>query len=369
MSKQKILLIIPAFVALIILVFSQLNSPEHAQVQPKLAKAATPVPTEPVHVKPSPTPAMIVIPSEENEGNSKEQDQKIEPLSYIDQIRAIQEKTALHTAAIKDHETFTRYPSNNARFERLERDPVAMRFEVDERTTLSEDKRNSLSVWTNQKYYLASDTATVFARLSDANGKPLKPTFLGQLIYAEQESLNTLIFSDPDQDGTYTTQIGFASDSGALRPGIYKVIIANDLAEVTDAVTFILSQPSAEISGNYRDTLTSTGNLLIEAELKVNTASRIYLQASLYSSTNDPIGSSQNSVTLEPGTHWVGLEFYGLMIRDTDEPGPYLLKNLELAKVGIPIERSPMIQPNYYTYGYTLDQFNSQRFEENQSLK
>jgi hypothetical protein len=370
MSKQKILLIVPPFVALIILVFSQLNVSNSKQIRPNMAQETVPASAE-INNTASPdlSTAGVEQKPEVSESDKDALASESEAPSYIDQIRAIQEKTALHSAVLKDHESFTRYPSNNLRFERLARDPIAMRYEVDERTTLSDDKRSSLTVWSDKKYYLASDTATISARLTDENGKALQPKFLGQLIYSERENLNTLIFDDTDQDGTYTTQVSFASDSGSLRPGIYKVIIANDLGELSDAVSFTLSSPSAEVSGNFRDTLTPAGNLLIEVELEVNTANRIYLQGSLYSSTDDAIGSSQTSVSLQPGTHWVALEFYGLMIRDAQEPGPFLLKHLELAKVGIPIERSPMLEPNYYTEGYTLDQFTGQRFEEKQSLK
>jgi hypothetical protein len=81
------------------------------------------------------------------------------------------------------------------------------------------------------------------------------------------------------------------------------------------------------------------------------------------------IGSTQVAIELMPGKHWVALPFDGRMIRDVGESGPFMLKNLSLAKVSLPMQRAPMLQPEYFTKDYALDQFHSNQQTENDKLQ
>jgi hypothetical protein len=81
------------------------------------------------------------------------------------------------------------------------------------------------------------------------------------------------------------------------------------------------------------------------------------MQGSLYSETQVAIGVAQLSTQLTPGLHWLTLSFSGLMIKDAQENGPYVLKHVSLAKVTIPMMRTPLIEPAFSTNSYRLDEF------------
>ncbi len=281
------------------------------------------------------------------------------PLSPIDRIRAIQQKTALHEAILRDHESFTRYPEYNQQIASQDRDPTTERYKIDERTTLDEETHTALTIWTDKKYYLHGDEVSIFASLEDENQTPVPSQFVGQLIYDERVNLQQFDFKDEDQNGVYQHRFVIDDEKSA---GLYKVLIVNKSNKLADAITFTLSKPNLELTGNYRDKLNALGNLLIEAEIKVNNSERFYFQASLYSANNLPIGSTQHSIELDAGTHWIPLEFDGLLIQDAQEEGPYLLKHLSMAKVALPIQVAPLKQPEYYTKVYSLSQFRSSQY-------
>lgn len=286
-------------------------------------------------------------------------------MSPIDRIRAIQNKTALHQSLLKDHDEHHRYPAHNRRFERPESDPVLRHYGIDQRVTTSDDDQYALSVASDQKYYLPSQNVTLLATLQDAYGKYLHANFAAQLIYNEQRNLGFIDFSDSDQDGRYESTFSLADFAGqALPPGLYKVLIMEETSALVDAVAFVVSEPVIQATGEFRESLTAQGDLRIELEVEVKEQNRFYVQASLYALGNTPVGTTQFSETLAAGTHWVPLDFYGLMIRDSGEAGPYTLQHLSLAKVGVPMERMPLSDLNYQTQSYGLDQFTGKKYEE-----
>lgn len=296
--------------------------------------------------------------------NPQQEDQTLgtKPLSPIDRIRAIQEKTALHEAIIEDHARYSRYPNFNQTISTPEKDPTTERYKVEERTTLDKENNVALTIWSNKKYYLHGDEVQVFAKLENEERQLIPSKFVGQLIYNETLGLQQFEFKDEDRDGIYEFDISIDGEKDA---GVYKVLVVNNTNELADALTFTLSKPSAELSGQFRDRLNEKGNLLIEAEVKVSQTNRFYLQASLYSSSNTPIGTSQYSHELAAGRHWVPLEFDGLMIHDAQEEGPFLLKNIALAKVAMPIQLAPLATPEFYTKDYNLEQFRSSQYAAN----
>jgi len=306
------------------------------------------------------------LPSVRTEIQAEQQNVSLSP---IDRIKAIQEKTALHQALIQDHENFKRYPEYNQKITSIERDPTEKRYEIDERTTDSEEGDSSLTIWSDKKYYLHGDQATIYATLEDAHGLKVPTKFIGQIIFSETKSLQHIEFLDLDQDGVYEYHLTLDQiNDKILTAGLYKILIVNNTNELADAVTFTLSEPELQLTGNYKEAITAKGSLLIEAEVEVSTKNRFYFQASLYSSTNDPIGSTQHSTELPPGKHWIPLDFDGLMIRDTGEPGPFLLKSLSLAKVALPIQRAPIAYPGFYTKDYDVDQFRSTNYAATDAL-
>ena len=288
-------------------------------------------------------------------------------LSPIDQLRAIKNKTALHQAVIKEHETFTRYPSQNRRFERIERDPVSMTYETHNRTSESDDKASSITAWADQKYMLRGEQVTISARVDSQSTQGIANRMLTEIIVNERQSLGTFSLVDGNRDGTYN----FTASSEITQNwpiGIYKALIVSDHKNLSESVSFTVSPPVIRLTGEHRDTLTSNGDLRVDIEIETTESARYYIRASLYSSTNDPIGSAEYSEQLPPGKHWIPLTYFGLMVHDAGEPGPYLLKYVELAQSGVPMLRMPQEKTNIYTQSYALDQFNTQTFAEKDKL-
>jgi hypothetical protein len=287
--------------------------------------------------------------------------------SYIQSLKAREDKNSYHEKLLKDHDRHNRYPEYNQRIVSLDTDPIERSYELDQRTAQSEDGEAQLTIWTDKKYYLHGDEVVIYAILEDVRGVPMQTKFVGQLIFDEQKNLQQFEFTDMDLDGVYEHRLTLEQeDKQLMPPGIYKVLIVNETNEMVNAVAFTLSQPELELTGNYQDTIDAQGSLMVQAEVEVTTKQRFYFQASLYSSTNDPIGVTQFSTELAPGRHWVPLSFDGLMIRDAGEPGPYLLKSISLAKVAFPIQKAPLIYPEFYTSGYTVDQFQGANYSAEQ---
>lgn len=289
--------------------------------------------------------------------NSPSQLQKIEHISPIDRIRAIKNKTQLHSSVLNDHNQFTRYPEDNRRINSSKQDPVMQRYQVDERATFNKDKTKSLIISADKKFYFHDEIVTINATIYDNEGKIVNAQLNGQLLNDQREIIKALEFSLLS-NGNMQSQLDLSEfPHTSLPAGIYKIIINNAQYQITDALTFTLTQPDIELTGEYKEHIDDQGHLIFDVQVLASSNSQYYLQASLYSETEVPIGASQTSLSLTPGLHWVSLRYSGLMIQDAKESGPYVLKNVSIAKVTIPMMRAPLIQPNFTTESYALDEF------------
>lgn len=290
-------------------------------------------------------------------------------LNPIERIRAIQNKTELHQALLEDHQQFTRYPAYNQRFDSEAADPVLARYAIDERSTENPEDNTSLTIWSDKKYYLKGDQVNIYASLRDQEGNPLKTQFMAQVIYNEQHNLQNIALQDANQDGIHEYTLPLNADTNQdWKAGVYKILIVNNTNKVTDALTFIISQPDIELSGQFKDSVSAKGELIIEAEVLVASENRYYLQASLYSANQIAIGATQQSLQLTPGKHWLKLAFDGGMIRDTGESAPFLLKHISLAKVTLPIQRAPVIDAEYFTQDYPIQRFHTAAQSQDDTL-
>ena len=291
-----------------------------------------------------------------------------ESISPIERIRQMSNKTELQVALLDDHDNFTRYPPENRRITSAAQDPISQRYAIDERTTLNEDQSVGLTVWSDKKFYLEDDSVIVHAFIQDAEGKKLTTEFQTEII-SDQGKHGTLELIDDNNDQVYTAELKLNNSSRNInKPGIYKVLIQNKEHEILDGITFTLSKPDITLTNNFREKITATGDLLIEAEVEVSQNNRFYIQASLYSSTHVPVGVTQSTQELTSGTHWVPLQFAGLMIQDAQENGPYVLQQVSLAKVTMPMQRAPLVNPNFQTDAYRLDEFSSRSYDERDKL-
>lgn len=276
----------------------------------------------------------------------------------IARFKEKQDRTQLQDSLIEDHEQFKRYPEGNAAITDAQHDPVLQRYEIDERTTTSDDKSTGLTIWSDKKFYLKDDTVNIYAFIQNNEGQKLAVNLTANLLGTNQQKITPLTF-DNVGNNVYQASIPLAQfSSSQMAAGIYKVLINSTEYKITDALTFTLTEPDIELTGEYKDSIDNEGRLIIQAQVLASTSSQFYIQASLYSGTQVPIGVTQSSTQLNPGLHWLPLSFSGLMIKDAGESGPYVLKNVSLAKVTMPMMRAPLIQPGFITESYALDEFN-----------
>ena len=284
--------------------------------------------------------------------------------SSIDRLRLASNKTDLQEKAINEYDKFKRYPPQNSAIESIQQDPITQRYDVDERTTMNDDSSMGLTIWSDEKYYVADNSVAMYAYLQDAQGQKIKGNFSARLLGSQSNTLAEFNLQDKDNDQIYEASLELnASHTENFTPGIYKVIIEESNSDIKDAITFTLSRPDIRLTGEFKDQVNNEGGLLIEAQVEVTQENQYYIQASLYSATQVPVGITQLKQTLTTGKHWVALNFAGLMIQDSQESGPYVLQQVSLAKVTMPMQRAPLIEPDFQTDSYGLDEFSSERYQ------
>ncbi|MFC6634583.1 hypothetical protein [Microbulbifer taiwanensis] len=273
------------------------------------------------------------------------------------QLQARPVKTELHQSLLSDLARHHRYPPENRAIKNPAQDPISQTHGTDRRTTRGEDGA-ALTLWTDRKFYLRGDAVHVYAYLARAGEGRVAADFRALLVYDDRRIVAELDLEDGDGDRIYEAELEAGVHGGESLPaGIYKVVVDTDIGGLRDAVAFTLSEDIGRYTGALRDFVTAGGNLLVEAEVEVSRAARYYFRASLYNNPDTPIGSTQYAAELAPGRHWVPLEFYGLMIRDRGQDGPYLVKQLSLARVAVPMARGGVLEADYYTGRYRLEQF------------
>jgi len=370
MQRNIVLLSIPPFIALARLSFyhqsDEASRTEAAQKndQPQGQQTAPSTLQTQNHASKNSFPK-LAAPSATSQADSEIQ--QAPALSAIEQIRAIKDKTALHEAVLKDHDTFTRYPSDNVRFERAERDPVTMTYQPQERTTLSEDELSSLTAWTDKKYLNQGQSVSIYSRLDEQGQQGLTNKLIGDVFFHERQHMQSLTFSDLDGDGVYSATIP-AEATESWPPGIYKGLIISSYKELSESVSFVISPPAIKLTGEYKERINGQGALAFDIEIETMEAARYYVRSSLYSSTNFPIGNAQYSGALGAGRHWIPLRFAGRMFHDAGESGPYEINTVELAIAGVPMLRMPPAPASFYTDSYSLDQFSERTYQEQQEL-
>jgi hypothetical protein len=154
--------------------------------------------------------------------------------------------------------------------------------------------------------------------------------------------------------------------------GPFRVIVTadtldGDTLKVTTGFTY--SVPTAHLTGKYRDKIVD-GSLLIEAEVAVEEAGRYQLEGTLASPDANMIGHAHEIVTLEPGTTWIPLKFYGLMFRDRKVDGPYTLWSVVLSTIGDDgTQQSDVAPAAHTTAAYKASEFSDREYGDPEKLE
>jgi len=275
----------------------------------------------------------------------------------IDRIKSITEKNDFQRSLVAEHEKQKRYLPQNRILESEGQDPITQRYAVDERTTVNEDKTAGLTVWAEEKYYLQGETVRFYAKLYDAENQPLQDQLTAQFRLGNHLMVDIPMTSSENESGYIYQGSLSLGELNITEPGIYKIMIQSPAQKIEDGITFTLSKPDIELTNEFKDSINSDKELEIAVQVSTSSKNRYYIQGSLYGIDGAAIATSQASLDLDVGTHWVTLTYSGNLFKDANQAGPYQLKKMSLAKVTMPMQRTPLIETDFQTDSYSLAEF------------
>lgn len=275
----------------------------------------------------------------------------------------------LAAEAAADYLEKARYPEHSKALPAGAMDPLREERRVQPITVRARDKSGaSLSVWSTELSYLSGQAPVLRAVAAG-----FQPTGLtGEIADASGRVYGRLVFHDdgvsPDRvagDGVYSAR--HVPDK-ALRIDLARAFrVTVDAgrvdAEPLSATTgFVISNPWAELTGAYRHAVRD-GNLVIEAEVDVRREGRFHLSGVLHTVAGEPVGTAQTARRLERGSHWLPLEFFGLIFHDRQVRGPVKLGSVALSTTGgMPNALNPLVEDAYMVLLDKSVQFRAEPF-------
>jgi hypothetical protein len=287
---------------------------------------------------------------------------------------------ALETAA--DLRRKARFPPSSRRIED-NLDPIVQTRAVQEHVSpRGQGRAPALVVFSSSHSYEAPSPIILFARfIREHPGDWSLRTdaeIAGELRNAAGTVIAEVDLRDDGQgrdiearDGVFTAQLAPDEEdldqwNGLIRAKIYGATADGDRR--TAKTRFYYGVPSAKLTGTYRDQLVD-GNLQIMAEIEVVEAADYRLEATL-SGSQGLLAWAENTVRLEPGIAWMPLSFWGLALREANEPGPYRLSSIALANVSDkPPQLNDAISTTYETAPYKPQDFSDERYNDPQLLQ
>ncbi len=150
---------------------------------------------------------------------------------------------------------------------------------------------------------------------------------------------------------------------------VYVVAETTSGKEVSATTGFSYSNPTAHLTGQYRDAIVD-GNLQIEAEVVVDEPGTYQLEGTLATEKAEMLGFARKIVSLEPGTTWIPLSFYGLMFHERNVDGPYTLFSVVLTDLSVePPQRSDVVPAALTTKPYKVSEFSNVPFNDPDRLR
>lgn len=273
----------------------------------------------------------------------------------------------------KDYREAARYPASSHALKKGDADPVRSKRLPTRQTRRGPDEAEpALSVWSAKVSFEKGQPVDLYATL-DNRGKAVAPADLAGEIVDENGAIVALVaYRDdgqgPDQkagDRVYSARWkpeGLEAPQAASYMVRAKARLMNgDLRQAAGG--FLYSDPSAHLTGRYRDSLRD-GNLVISAEVDVTETGRFHLAGTLYAASGEPVGFAQNALNLEPGKHWIELAYYGLMFHERQAAGPYKLGALALSTTTrMPNALNDLVEDAYVTRPYRVQQMRADSFE------
>jgi hypothetical protein len=273
----------------------------------------------------------------------------------------------------KDYREAARYPAGSHALKKGDADPIRSKRLPTRQTRRGPDNAEpALSVWAAKVSFEKGQAVDLYATL-DNRGKAVAPADLAGEIVDENGGIVALVAYRDDGQGA-DQKAGDRVYSARWKPeGLERPQAASYMVRVKARLAdgdlrqaaggFLYSDPSAHLTGRYRDALRD-GNLVISAEIDVAEAGRFYLAGTLYAASGEPVGFAQNALNLEPGKHWVELSYYGLMFHERQAAGPYRLGALALSTTTrMPNALNDLVEDAYVTRPYRVPQMRADSFE------
>lgn len=364
MSRSRILLIAAVGIVTLaaIMLFRPTPDPERANEPPT-------TPPEVARVIPSAGASPAPAAAAERPAGEKEK------LAEI-----VDSKKAMETAADLRHKA--RFPRTSRRIED-NMDPIVKTRTVQERASPpGQGRRPTLVVFASSVSYEAPNPIILFARFireyPDDWATETGGEIAGELTNAEDTVVAQVDFRDDGQerdieagDGVFTTILTPPDAeldrwTGLIRVKVYGQTSGGDRRSAR--TRFYYGAASAWLTGNYRDELAG-GHLRLLAEVQVTAPAEYRLDATL-SGARGLLAWAANTIRLEPGTRWIPLNFWGLALREANEPGPYRLSSVALANVSAtPPQLNDATGTSYQTKPYKPQDFTTDRYNDPRLLE
>lgn len=338
-----------------------------------ITKRPSPHPDSRFAAVPSPTAAMIAqaatpVPSPSVVRRTVRTETEIAPAGVVPEVQSIVAKTA------NDYVRRARFPRSSQPIEEGV-DPIVRDREVTRgKSAGPEGSHPTLVVWPEQTGFEAPHPIVLHAYLVHDDHKVDPRALAGEVRTQQGGVLAALAFHDDGLDGdaesndlVYTAVVAPGRERAVEFKGAQLVEVHAETRSGEERVAtsgFLYSMPLAHLTGRYRDELVD-GNLVVSAEVEVDAPGRFHLEATLAKADATPLGWAQNAQVLEAGTAWIPLTYWGLMFRERDAAGPYLLASVALSTTGeMPNQKNDVVTSAYVTKAYAVAAFSDRAFAD-----
>lgn len=259
-------------------------------------------------------------------------------------------------------------------------DPIARDREVTRDRSLGPEGRDpTLVTYPARAGFEAPSPVILYAYLVEDERKVDARTIRGEVRNQDGQVLAALAFRDDGEDGdaeandlVFTARLAPPRAQARAFKGAQLVEVRAEPLNGGERVAvtgFLYSIPLAHLTGRYRDDLTE-GHLRIAAEVTVDEPGRFHLEATLAAPDGTPLAWAQNALELAPGTAWIPLTYWGLILRERGVDGPYVLRSVALSTTGeMPNQMNDVAENAYTTAAYRAAQFSDQPFGDPELLE
>lgn len=283
---------------------------------------------------------------------------------------------AVGANAAAEYRRRARYPRAAQPLAADEPDPIVRDREI---SAVESRGRNgaepTLRVFPASMSFESPEPAVVFAEVT-SRGRPARARSIrGTLTTESLAPIAQVEFHDDGADGDaaagdgrYSVQFPGEALGGALSTS-YLVQVVADIEGDDDgrkaAASFQYASPHAHLTGTYRDQVVD-GSLVVGVEVDVAEAGRFHVEATLYGPDGvEKIAWAQAAQWLEPGSHWLDLSYYGLILREHGVDGPYVLRYVALSTTTeMPNAKNRVVENAYTTGGYRSASFTDKPYDD-----